>query len=130
LLYRSLATPISCTWPHPTTACAAVSKESRMKFANANKLHRKSGGSAYPGRAKKECMERNFLPAYATGKVFTLNFLRRCDISDNQVSRSSTRGNRVDDSTPHPSRSASPRSTRFIKLLLKEARYSMWQDFV
>jgi hypothetical protein len=26
-------------------ACAAFSKESRMKFANANKLHRKSGGS-------------------------------------------------------------------------------------
>jgi hypothetical protein len=36
-----LATRISCTWPHPTTACAAFSKESRMKFANANKLHRK-----------------------------------------------------------------------------------------
>jgi len=28
-----------------TTACAAFSKESRMKFANATKLHRKSGGS-------------------------------------------------------------------------------------
>ena len=27
------------------TACAAFSKESRMKFTNANKLHRKSGGS-------------------------------------------------------------------------------------
>jgi hypothetical protein len=27
------------------TACAAFSKESRMKFANATKLHRKSGGS-------------------------------------------------------------------------------------
>jgi hypothetical protein len=27
-----------------TTACAAFSKESRMKFANANELHRKSGG--------------------------------------------------------------------------------------
>jgi hypothetical protein len=25
------------------TACAAFSKESRMRFANANKLHRKSG---------------------------------------------------------------------------------------
>jgi hypothetical protein len=25
--------------------CAAFSKESRMRFANANKLHRKSGGS-------------------------------------------------------------------------------------
>jgi hypothetical protein len=39
------ATRISCTWPHPTTACAAFSKESRMKFANANKLHRKSVGT-------------------------------------------------------------------------------------
>ena len=27
------------------TACAAFGKESRMKFANATKLHRKSGGS-------------------------------------------------------------------------------------
>jgi hypothetical protein len=27
-----------------TTACAAFSKESRMKFANATKFHRKSGG--------------------------------------------------------------------------------------
>jgi hypothetical protein len=27
------------------TACAAFSKESRMGFANANKLHRKSGGA-------------------------------------------------------------------------------------
>jgi len=29
------------------TACAAFSKESRMKFANATKLHRKSGGSPH-----------------------------------------------------------------------------------
>ncbi len=28
-----------------TTACAAFIKESRMKFANANQLHRKSGGA-------------------------------------------------------------------------------------
>jgi hypothetical protein len=28
-----------------TTACAAFFKESRMEFANATKLHRKSGGS-------------------------------------------------------------------------------------
>jgi hypothetical protein len=27
------------------TACAAFSKESRMRFANATKLHRRSGGS-------------------------------------------------------------------------------------
>jgi hypothetical protein len=26
-------------------ACAAFSKESRMRFANANKFHRKSGGA-------------------------------------------------------------------------------------
>jgi hypothetical protein len=29
------------------TACAAFSKESRMRFANAIKLHRKSGGSPF-----------------------------------------------------------------------------------
>ncbi len=28
-----------------TTACAAFIEESRMKFANANQLHRKSGGA-------------------------------------------------------------------------------------
>jgi hypothetical protein len=28
-----------------TTACAAFIKESRMKFANANRLHRESGGA-------------------------------------------------------------------------------------
>jgi hypothetical protein len=36
-----------------TNACAAFSKESRMKCANAIKLHRKSGGSpncSYPER--------------------------------------------------------------------------------
>jgi hypothetical protein len=32
-----------------TTACAAFSEESRMKFVNATKLDRKSGGS--PSRA-------------------------------------------------------------------------------
>jgi hypothetical protein len=40
---------------------------------------------------------------YAAKKAFALNFFRRCDISDNQVSRFSAKGNRVDDSTPHPS---------------------------
>jgi hypothetical protein len=34
---------ISCHGPQPTSACAAFIKESRMKLANANKLHRKSG---------------------------------------------------------------------------------------
>jgi hypothetical protein len=32
-------------WHSPTAARAAFSKESRMKVANATKLHRKSGGS-------------------------------------------------------------------------------------
>jgi hypothetical protein len=40
--------------------------------------------SAYAGRANEACIERNFLPVYAAEKAFTLNFLRRCDISDNQ----------------------------------------------
>ena len=75
-------------------------------------------------RANEACIERNFLPVYAAGEAFALNFLRRYDISDNQVSRLSARGNRVDDSTSHPSRSAKPRTARFIKLLLKAARYS------
>jgi hypothetical protein len=39
------ATRISCYDAPPTPACAAFIKESRMKFANANKLDRKSGGS-------------------------------------------------------------------------------------
>ncbi len=39
------ATRISCTWLHPTTACAAFSEESRMMFADPTKLHRKSGGA-------------------------------------------------------------------------------------
>ena len=39
------ANRISCTWLHPTAACAAFSKESRMKFTSANELHRKSGGT-------------------------------------------------------------------------------------
>jgi hypothetical protein len=34
---------ISCTRHQATTACAAFIEESRMKFINANKLHRKSG---------------------------------------------------------------------------------------
>jgi hypothetical protein len=36
-------TRISCTRHLATTACAAFIKESRMKFINANKRHRKSG---------------------------------------------------------------------------------------
>ena len=35
-----------CLYAAPDmTACVALSKESRMRFANATKLHRKSGGS-------------------------------------------------------------------------------------
>ena len=34
---------ISCYGAPPTSACAAFIKESRMKFANASKLDRKSG---------------------------------------------------------------------------------------
>jgi hypothetical protein len=36
-------TLVSCTLHQATAACAAFSKESRMKFINANRLHRKSG---------------------------------------------------------------------------------------
>jgi hypothetical protein len=32
-------------------ACAAFCEESRMKSANANRLHRKSGGMGHPGFA-------------------------------------------------------------------------------
>src|SRR5271170_939331 len=39
------ATRISCHGAPPTPTCAAFVKESRMKFANANKLVRKSWGS-------------------------------------------------------------------------------------
>src|ERR1700730_2812149 len=39
------ATRISCHGAPPTSACAAFIKESRMDFANANKVYRKSGGS-------------------------------------------------------------------------------------
>jgi hypothetical protein len=39
------ATRISCHGASPTSACAAFIKESRMEFANANKVYRKSGGS-------------------------------------------------------------------------------------
>jgi hypothetical protein len=39
------ATRISCHGAPPTSACAAFITESRMEFANANKVYRKSGGS-------------------------------------------------------------------------------------
>src|SRR5580658_3167883 len=39
---------ISCTWYQATATCAAFIEESRIKFINANKLHRKSGGVGHP----------------------------------------------------------------------------------
>jgi hypothetical protein len=39
---------ISCTLHRARVACAAFIEESRMKFINANKLHRKSGGVGHP----------------------------------------------------------------------------------
>jgi hypothetical protein len=42
---KGWAPRISCHGAPPTSACAAFIKESRMEFANANKVYRKSGGS-------------------------------------------------------------------------------------
>jgi F-type H+-transporting ATPase subunit b len=42
----ALQARISCTLPQPSSASAAFIKESRMKFVNANELHRKSGQAA------------------------------------------------------------------------------------
>ena len=42
-LFFSPRIRISCHGAPPTPACAAFIKESRMKFANASKLDRKSG---------------------------------------------------------------------------------------
>jgi hypothetical protein len=44
MLLEGKATRISCARLQTGFACAAFSKESRMKFANANKLDGKSGG--------------------------------------------------------------------------------------
>src|SRR5271170_6848197 len=41
-------TRISCTRHPATPTCAAFIEESRMKFINASKLHRKSGGMGHP----------------------------------------------------------------------------------
>jgi hypothetical protein len=93
-----------------------------MKFANANKLPRKSGGLGLCRLGNKTCIEE-FLTRRAAEKAFALKFLPCWDISDNQVRRFSAKGNRVDDSTPHPCRSAKSRSARFIELLFEEASY-------
>jgi len=45
-------TRISCTQHSTTTACAAFNEESRMKFINANKLHRKYGGMGHPASVR------------------------------------------------------------------------------
>jgi hypothetical protein len=39
---------ISCTRHQTTAKCAAFIEESRMKFVNANKPHRKSGDVGHP----------------------------------------------------------------------------------
>src|ERR1700685_4531570 len=44
-------TRISCTRYQATATCAAFVEESRMKFINANKLRRKSGGMGHPSFA-------------------------------------------------------------------------------
>src|ERR1700678_510695 len=45
-------TRISCTRHQATSTRAAFIEESRMKFINANKLHRKSGGMGHPSFAR------------------------------------------------------------------------------
>jgi hypothetical protein len=55
-----------------TTACAAFSKESRMRCANATKLHRKSGGSPpqlLRNRTAKAIETYHFRPTYAEANV-------------------------------------------------------------
>jgi hypothetical protein len=44
----------------PTSACAAFIKESRMDFANANKVYRKSGGSPTIAFAENSLFEGYF----------------------------------------------------------------------
>jgi hypothetical protein len=44
-VFRPERTRISCHAALGTTACAAFSKESRMKFASATNTNRKSGGA-------------------------------------------------------------------------------------
>ncbi len=44
---RPERTRISCHAALDKTACAALRKESRMKFANATKFYRKSGGAQW-----------------------------------------------------------------------------------
>src|ERR1700678_3730285 len=46
-------TRISCTRHQATATCAAFIEESRLKFINANKLHRKSGGMGHPSLVRE-----------------------------------------------------------------------------
>jgi hypothetical protein len=46
---KTSQTRISCTRLKLTVACAAFCKESRMKFVDSTKSHRKSGDMGRPG---------------------------------------------------------------------------------
>src|ERR1700677_4892809 len=46
-------TRISCTRHQPAATCAAFIEESRMKFTNANTLHRQSGGVGHPSLSEE-----------------------------------------------------------------------------
>jgi hypothetical protein len=50
-------TRISGTRQQATATCAAFIEESRMKFINANNLHRKSGGMGHPVHPTAACRE-------------------------------------------------------------------------
>jgi hypothetical protein len=50
LAINSGSTRISCHGAPPMSACAAFIKESRMEFANANNVYRKSGSSPIKDR--------------------------------------------------------------------------------
>jgi hypothetical protein len=55
---RALPTRISCLAALDTTTCAAFIKESRMKFADATELYRKSGGCTGEMGTKVKSCER------------------------------------------------------------------------
>jgi hypothetical protein len=67
----------------PMTACAAFGKESRMRFANANELHRKSGGAqprdlqfSLMGKRRRTAT-RIVIPTEAKHRGGTCGFLNR-----------------------------------------------------
>jgi hypothetical protein len=51
-------TRISCTRHQATAAIAAFIEESRVKFINADKLHRKSGGMGHPSFVRESALPR------------------------------------------------------------------------